>query len=69
MTKKDYIKIAGAFKTNIEGAVDNGHHGTGRQRVYVLANQIATVLREDNPRFDVERFLEACGVPREEWNL
>ena len=68
MTKKDYKLIASAFQTNINEAVDDGHHASGRQRVYVLAQTLANTLKADNPRFDYERFLEACGVPEKEWN-
>jgi uncharacterized protein YciW len=52
MTKKDYIKIAKILKTT-----DLAAH----QRAS-LAVSFASVCKEDNPRFDIQRFLTACGV-------
>lgn len=73
MTKKDYEKFATALRDARQGYADIN---TGVVKpspevdaVTVCAHRIARVLAEDNPRFDVERFLEACGVPCEEWNL
>ena len=51
MTKKDYIKIAKILKTT-----DLEPHKRAS-----LAVSFAQVCKEDNPRFDVQRFLEACG--------
>lgn len=54
MTRKDYVLIAAAIR-----AADDGMcHITIRH----LANELAAALAEDNPRFDRERFLIACGV-------
>ena len=52
MTKKDFQKIAKILKTT-----DLAAH----QRAS-LAVSFASVCKEDNPRFDVQRFLVACGV-------
>ena len=52
MTRKDYIKIAKILKTTeLEG-----------HKRASLAVSFASVCKEDNARFDVERFLKACGV-------
>lgn len=48
MTRKDYEKIAKAFKEATEPVA----------LVYLLMD----VFEEDNPRFDRERFLTACGL-------
>lgn len=69
MTKKDYQAIARAIHTarthaKIDEKLDPG---SGINRVEHL---IADVLAADNPRFDRERFVEACetgrckGMPR-----
>jgi hypothetical protein len=52
MTRKDYEKIAKILKTT---------HLEDHQRAS-LSVSFASVCREDNPRFDVDRFLRACGV-------
>ena len=52
MTRKDYIKIAKILKTT-----DLEAHKRAS-----LAVSFASVCKEDNPRFDIERFLTACGV-------
>ena len=54
MTRKDYEKIAKILKTT-----DLEDH----QRAS-LSVSFASVCREDNPRFDVDRFLRACGVKK-----
>jgi len=51
MTKKDYIKIAKILKTT-----ELEPHKRAS-----LAASFASVCKEDNPNFDVQRFLDACG--------
>jgi hypothetical protein len=55
MTRKDYIKIAKILKTT-----DLDAHKRAS-----LAVSFASVCKEDNARFDIERFLTACGVKPE----
>jgi len=52
MTKKDYIKIAKILKTT-----DLEPHKRAS-----LVVSFAQICREDNPNFDFDRFLKACGV-------
>lgn len=56
MTKKDYQAIAGAIYRAIHHQKDPRMAGAMRE---VSAN-IAEVLQRDNPRFDSERFFQAC---------
>lgn len=50
MTKKDYIKIAKAIaRTPMDQFARS-----------VVAEALAKALHEDNPRFDRQRFIEAC---------
>lgn len=60
MTKKDYELIAGA----ISFAVDkyDGEDWTMLGAGAAIAGLIADELAEDNPRFNREMFLKACGV-------
>lgn len=48
MTRKDYEKIAAAIKESREPMA--------------LVNLLMDVFEKDNPRFDRERFLTACGL-------
>ena len=58
MTKKDYELIADAIKTSRK--VINGE--AVLVSVEHLANTLATDLEIQNPRFNREIFLKACGV-------
>jgi hypothetical protein len=58
MTRKDYILIADAIATARK--VEQGD--TVLVSVAHLANTLATELQIDNPRFNRETFLTACGV-------
>ena len=51
MTKKDYIKIAKILKTT-----DLEAHKRAS-----LAISFAQICKDDNPNFNIQRFLEACG--------
>lgn len=48
MTRKDYVKIAEALRLAI--GLDDA------------IERIAVVMKEDNPRFDRDRFLRAVGI-------
>lgn len=57
MTRKDYVLIAAAI------ARSRGHwsyNDLATAAIDRTAEQIAINLAADNPRFDRERFLEAC---------
>lgn len=67
MTKKDYIKLAQALK---DSRTDNSEPSRKLYPVVVAASEsqwkdtvetIAFTLQSDNPRFNRDRFLAACG--------
>jgi hypothetical protein len=67
MTRKDYIKLAQAFRDELEhvdftGDEDNDAEAviTRRATVARLVQRISAVLQADNPRFDPERFERAA---------
>jgi hypothetical protein len=66
MTKKDYQLIADALK------LARSYYGEGDGAylagITTASLTLATALRDTNPRFDSDRFLEACGVPEGERN-
>jgi hypothetical protein len=58
MTRKDYKAIAKCIKEELEACENEGEMDTlGR-----VAKSLCGVFREDNGRFDRERFLIACGL-------
>ena len=65
MTRKDYVLIAAALKSTkpvppTNATLDTrvaGAMAWGRTAAY-----LTDALASDNPRFDRERFLKACGV-------
>ena len=64
MTKKDYELIAEAIAYAAElSKVLGGIDAETRDRVTsLIANKLASGLEMDNPRFNREMFLKACGV-------
>jgi hypothetical protein len=59
MSKKDYVAIAKAVSRTV---ADDPDHRAKRVCLEALANRLAFDMALDNPRFDRERFLTACGV-------
>lgn len=58
MTRKDYVLIAEALRLARSAGTGAGHDAG----IYDAARVLAETLANDNPRFDSERFLKACGV-------
>ena len=57
MTKKDYVLIARVLKAQTEvlqGSQFDSHHNT----IFMLAEALA----KENPKFDKNKFLSACGL-------
>ncbi len=52
MTRKHYVMLARVIERNAANSFD----------VFMLAHDLANELKNDNPRFDRAKFLEACGV-------
>ena len=61
MTKKDYVKFANRIRSQIQDAEDECND-YARQSAIRTANDAAGIFAADNPRFDRERFLKACGM-------
>lgn len=63
MTRKDFELIAKVI-SDLNEDFNNG--GEDTVSLEVVAEQFARVLRLENPRFDMYRFLIACGYKRKE---
>jgi hypothetical protein len=55
MTKKDYIKLATVIRFELFNSDNNN------ESLRHVAEALAEMLQTDNPRFDRNRFLTACG--------
>lgn len=55
MTKKDYELIAREIK-------DGEMLGNAFETKNTIALKLAKALQAENPRFDKEKFLKACGI-------
>jgi len=65
MTKKDYIKIAAVLKEANRVAGNCRDHEALQQCkacVKLITHNIAVILEEDNNKFDLHKFMEACGL-------
>lgn len=61
MTRKDYIRIARAIY-NTKNSYGKNWDPNLFRALKDVSKAIAYELELDNPRFDRERFLTACGV-------
>lgn len=66
MTRKDYVLLAEELKA-AKGFVEHDHdskeYNQGKYDAWFLTvSQITGRLARENPHFDPERFLKACGV-------
>lgn len=65
MTRQNYQAMADQIADQMEGNPINSSANfiCGYARATVdMANRMADVFAADNPRFDRERFLKACGL-------
>jgi len=63
-TKKDYIKLAKAIKDCRDRLMIEpwGESGVGIIYTEGFIQELCNILKDDNPRFDKEQFMEACGT-------
>lgn len=72
MTRKDYELIASAIRKEHADAYLMGmHQDAARMTLGLLAKRLSNELKATNPRFDSERFYNACfsqlGDTRSDW--
>ncbi len=58
MTKKNYVAIAYIIKMQVDASPNKNGHSYH----YEIAHELGLYFALDNPRFDLMRFLIACGV-------
>jgi hypothetical protein len=59
MTKKDYELIAGSIKFSRTSGILTTEADEAMQ---ILADDLSIQLANENPRFDRDKFLKACGL-------
>lgn len=66
MSKKDYVAIAEAIRGVRQYAANTKSHDYPYDRAtcWHIATAIARVAETDNPNFNREKFLSACGFPK-----
>lgn len=73
MTRKDYLMISNVIRETLndiarddvrEGLSDRNRALLTGERIAVrgLAHRLCDQLRQDNPRFEMSRFIEDCGL-------
>lgn len=68
LSKKYYNQIAEIIKTNRQAEIDtftenpNSHLPDVLQVLENVADDFASLFMDDNPNFDRDRFLKACGI-------
>ena len=73
MTRKDYVMISNVIRETLndiarddarEGLSDRSRALLTGERIAVrgLAHRLGDQLRQDNPRFEMSRFIEDCGL-------
>ena len=75
MTRKDYVLIADTIAAQVRCIAEDQFHARAhtdkailsgeRLGVYNLAQRLADHLWQDNPRFDLKRFIDACQLDAE----
>lgn len=67
MTRKDYVILAAALRATHPCAAPSGQltlTSAAESSLWArTVRSVATALGRDNPRFDLQRFLRACGAP------
>ena len=63
MTKKDYIIIAkSVWRSGFIKDKDKNRQKAKEDTRRLIAIDLSSELKDDNPRFDREKFLTACGL-------
>lgn len=62
MTRKDYVLIAEAIKGAVSYEAEFNNNEAGADALKKFSVTLSALLLSDNPRFDVNRFFDACEV-------
>ena len=62
MTRKDYKVIAESIRTVRDKCMTDGHSVYFADILEEVAEELASSMITDNPRFNRDKFREACGL-------
>jgi hypothetical protein len=62
MTRKHFQQLADMIKRE-------KNYGGDSATLAVVAEELAKICKANNPAFNRDRFLEACGLPDGEWAI
>lgn len=63
LSRKYYEMIAESIKATLDDLIPGGdHYMYANIHSFQLAHRFADQLQKDNPNFNRERFIKACGV-------
>jgi hypothetical protein len=62
MTRKDYVMIAEAIQGAVNYEQNFNNNEAGADAIKKFSVTLSALLLADNPRFDVNRFFDACEV-------
>ena len=62
MTRKHYVAIARILSARLEAAQSSSSTRAAAVSIELIALDMADYFASENPQFDRERFLHACGV-------
>jgi hypothetical protein len=60
MTRKDYVLLAKVLRESKTGEFIDAFPVSGEEMRLDIIGRIATMLQQDNPRFNREKFITAC---------
>jgi len=60
-SKKDYIEIAKVINNHLFDDVRNDKRLLSNMVIASVVSELCTYFEKDNPNFDRERFISACG--------
>lgn len=67
MTKKDYELIAKTFN-DVMYSNQGWYSESAKQAHTWVAKALAEVFTEENPKFNRDKFLKACGIETVKWH-
>jgi hypothetical protein len=62
MTRKDYVLIAEAIKGAVNYEQNFNNNEAGAEALQKFSVMLSALFMADNPRFDANRFFDACEV-------
>jgi hypothetical protein len=66
MTRRDYELLAAVIAGEVKCWTGAAYSGMRLRAIESLTARLGNALAEDNPRFNITRFMDAAGFPQKE---